>query len=260
MSLRALQADFQGYLIDPGLRAIAEQVAGTAKVDADTRLGVYAEAYRLRLLEALDIDFPTLHVLLGDDEFDRMGRAYVDAHPSRHFSIRWFGQWLSEFLRVTAPYNEHPALAEMAAFEWTMTLAFDAADDPLVALDDMASVPPEAWPEMRFTPHASLHRLDLRWNVPAAWKAHAAEQDVEPPVENTVPVGWILWRQDLSPYFRSLEVDEAWALDAVIAGRTFASICQGLCEWIDEQHVAPHAAGLLKGWISDGMISKIGTR
>lgn len=259
MSLRALQADFQGYLLDPGQRAIAERVAGTARVDADTRLGVYAEAYRLRLLEALDTDFPTLHTLLGDDEFDRMGRAYIDAHPSRHFSIRWFGQGLSEFLRITAPYSEHPALTEMAAFEWTMTLAFDAADDPIVTLDDMTAVPPPAWPEMRFTPHASLHRLDLRWNVPTVWKARAADQDIEPPVENAVPVAWILWRQELNTYFRSLEVDEAWTLDAMIAGQTFADICQGLCEWIDEQHVAPHAAGLLKRWITDGMIAKIET-
>ncbi len=257
MSLRALQADFQGYLLDPERRAIAARVTGTAKVDADTRLGVYAEAYRLRLLEALDTDFPTLHALLGDDEFDRLGRVYIDAHPSKHFSIRWFGERLSEFLRAAAPYNDHPALAEMAAFEWTMTLAFDAADDPLVTLDDMAAVPPSAWPALRFTPHASLHRLDLRWNVPAVWKARAADHDLEPPEENSMPVGWVLWRQELATYFRSLEVDEAWALDALIAGRTFADICQGLCEWIDAQHVAAHAAGLLKRWITGGMIAKV---
>jgi hypothetical protein len=55
-------------------------------------------------------------------------------------------------------------------------------------------------------------------------------------------------------------VDEAWALDALIAGQNFADICQGLCEWIDTQHVAAHAAGLLKGWIGDGMIARIETK
>ncbi len=259
MNLLNLQAEFQDYLIRPEQTAILKQVAGTAKVDAETRLGVYAEAYRLRLIEALDTDFPVLHALLGDDEFDRMARAYIDAHPSRHFSVRWFGQHLSDFLRAALPYREHPALNEMAAFEWTMTLAFDAADDPLLAMDDMAAVPPASWPGMRLTPHPSLHRLDLRWNVPAAWKAHSAGEHVNAPAENPVLVAWIVWRHDLTTYFRSLEVDEAWALDALTAGQTFADICQGLCEWIDAQHVAAHAAGLLKSWIGDGMITAIET-
>jgi hypothetical protein len=260
MTLRGLQAQFQAYLLRPEQRAIVERVTSNAKVSAETRLGIYAEAYRLRLIEALDTDFPVLHALLGDDEFDRMARAYIDAHPSRHFSIRWFGKRLSEFLRAAAPYNEHSALAEMATFEWTMTLAFDAANDPLIALGDMAALPPASWPGMRLTAHASLHRLDLRWNVPAVWKAHTAGDDVNAPVENPLPVAWIVWRQDLTTYFRSLSVDEAWALDTLIAGQTFADICQGLCEWIDAQHVATHAAGLLKSWISDGMIAKTDTR
>lgn len=259
MKLLSLQTEFQNHLIRPERTAILKHIAGTAQADAETRLGIYAEAYRLRLIEALDTDFPVLHALLGDDEFERMARAYIDAHPSRHFSIRWFGQHLSDFLRATAPYREHPAVGEMAAFEWTMTLAFDAADDPLLALDAMAAVLPASWPDLRFTPHASLHRLDLSWNVPAVWKAHAAGEDVHAPEQNPHPIAWALWRQDLTTYFRSLEVDEAWALDALITGQPFADLCQGLCEWIDAQHVAAHAAGLLKNWIGDGMIAAVKT-
>jgi len=43
----------------------------------------------------------------------------------------------------------------------------------------------------------------------------------------------------------------------VRAGESFASICEGLVEWIDAQNVALHAAGLLKRWITDGMIANI---
>ena len=38
----------------------------------------------------------------------------------------------------------------------------------------------------------------------------------------------------------------------------FAAICEGLCEWVDAQNVAAHAAGLLKQWLTDGLISEIG--
>ena len=259
MKLFNLQTEFQDHLIHPARTAILKHIAGTAQADAETRLGIYAEAYRLRLIEALDTDFPVLHALLGDDEFERMAHAYIDAHPSRHFSIRWFGQHVSDFLRATPPYRDHPAVSEMAAFEWAMTLAFDAADDPLLAMDAMAAVPPASWPGMHFMPHASLHRFDLGWNVPAVWKAHAAGEDVQAPEQNPQPIAWMIWRQNLTTYFRSLEVDEAWALDALIGGQPFADLCQGLCEWIDAQHVAAHAAGFLKSWISDGMIATVVT-
>lgn len=81
----------------------------------------------------------------------------------------------------------------------------------------------------------------------------------EPPAleQSDYPVAWLVWRQDLLTYFRSLNVDEAWALDALRRGETFAAICEGLTEWIDAQNVAVHAAGLLKQWLIDGLISEI---
>ncbi len=255
-TLRRLQEDFQGYLLARDER-MHPHVVGSAQVGAGERLAIYADAYRLRLLEALDTDYPGLHTLLGDDEFDAMGRAYIAAHPSVHFSLRWFGDRMSEFLHTVEPYSKYPAFTEMAAFEWAKSGAFDAADAALCSVADMAAIPPDAWPGLRFVPHSSLRRLDLRWNVPTLWKTIDTGQ--EPPAleENDYPIAWLVWRQDLLTYFRSLNVDEAWALDALQRGETFAAICEGLSEWVDAQNVALHAAGLLKQWLTDGLISEI---
>ncbi len=272
-SLRRLQEDFQGYLLTLDER-MNPHVLGSPQVSAAERLTIYASAYRLRLLEALGTDYPGLHTVLGDDEFDAMGRAYIAAHPSAYFSLRWFGDRMSEFLRSTEPYSKYPVFAEMAAFEWAKSDAFDAVDSAVAGINDMAAIPPDAWPGLTFTPHASLRRLDLRWNVPMVWKAIDAAQGrgsvaggrmpvatagQEPPAleENDYPIAWLVWRQDLLTYFRSLNVDEAWALDAMQRGETFAAICEGLTEWIDAQNVALHAAGILKQWLDDGLIRAI---
>jgi hypothetical protein len=272
-SLRRLQEDFQGYLLTPDAR-MHPHVHGSAQVSADERLAIYANAYRLRLLEALGTDYPGLHTVLGDDDFDAMGRAYIAAHPSPYFSLRWFGDRMSEFLRSTAPYSQYPVFAEMAAFEWAKSDAFDAADSAVANISDMAAIPPDAWPGLRFVPHPSLRRLDLRWNVPTVWKEIDAAQGRasvaggrtpgatagrEPPEldESEYPIAWLVWRQDLLTYFRSLSVDEAWALDTMQRGESFAAICDGLTEWIDAQNVAVHAVGLLKQWLTDGLISEI---
>ena len=254
--LKDLQADFKSFLLR-GDERMLDRVIGSAKVSAPRRLAIYYDAYRLRLLEALDSNYPVLHAWMGDDEFEQLGLAYLEAHPSTHFSIRYFGHRLSEYLASAETYRDKPYLAEMAALEWAMSEAFDAQDSPVVGLDAMASIPPEAWPEMRMALHASVRRLDLRWNVPAIWKTIKEEQAPGEVAAGEWPEPWLVWRQDLKIFFRSLSVDEAWAIDAARAYEPFASICEGLFEWIDAQNVALHAAGLLKRWMIDGMIVNI---
>lgn len=253
--LSALQGNFQNYLLtlDGGM----EREVVSDALDAETRLRIYADAYRLRLLEALETDFVALRTALGCEEFDRMGRAYIDANPSDHYSVRYFGRHLARFLAETQPYGEQPVLADIARFEWAMTDAFDAPDVDIAAVSDMAAVPPENWPALRFTLHPSLQRIELLWNASAIWHAADKEEPLPEPEQSEYPVGWMIWRQGLQIYFRSLSVDQAWMLDALRAGQSFAEICEGLTEWIDDQHVALHAAGLLKQWIEDGLISEI---
>ncbi len=251
--LQRLQADFQDYIVDLE-RRMAGNVVGTAKASAAQRLDIYAEAYRQRLVEALGKNFPGLAAWLGERAFDRLGVAYLDNHPSTHFSIRHFGHALSRFLATDAPYRERPALAEMAAFEWALAGAFDAADSPCLSVDDLGIIAPAQWPVMRFRLCHSVRRLDLRSNVPAIWQAIDRNETPPPPRAQKTPLAWIVWRQDLKTWFRSLAVHEAWALDAAMAGEPFAAICEGLCEWAAAEHVAAEAAGLLKRWISDGMI------
>jgi len=283
-----LQNDFQSFLLHGG-DGMRRRVTGTQKVNVDTRLAIYYDAYRLRLLEALSANFPILHAWVGDEEFEAAGLAYVSAHPSQHFSIRYFGHRLPEFLASTDPWRERPYLAEMATLEWGFTEIFDANNTTIMKVEDMASIAAEAWPTMRLEIHPAVRRLDLRWNVPIIWKAvnqniaiekdpnscrgetsatPASEKvshqdspfvDMPAPKEGEYPQPWVLWRQDLRNFFRSMTVDEAWALDAARRGENFAAICEGLCEWIDAQNVGLHAAGYLKQWITQEMVSGIAT-
>ena len=255
--LRELQEQLQSHLLTGDPR-IVPRIVGTPRVNAPDRLSIYSDAYRLRLLEALRVDFPALHTLAGDAEFERLGRAYLDAHPSGHFSIRYFGRHLAAFLQRDDRWREQPVFAEMAAFEWALGLSFDASDSPLINVEDIAAIPPGAWADMRLDPHASLQRLDLLWNVPGLWKAIDEEQPPQAPVAADYPLAWVIWRRELKTFFRSAPVDEACALDLLRQGERFATLCEGLCEWIDETQAAAQAAIYLRRWVQDGLVSRIG--
>jgi hypothetical protein len=253
--LRALQGTFQEYLLT--LAGPMEQEIVSDTLDARTRLAIYADAYRLRLIEALETDFVALRAQVGDRAFDEIARAYIDRFPSQHYSLRHFGQHLSQFLAYTRPYRDNLLLAELARFEWAMTDAFDAPDAPIATVEDMAGVAPHDWPGLRFAFHPSLQRLDLRWNAPQIW--NAVDRSEPLPAAQRAPdlLAWMVWRQDLQIYFRSLTVEQAWMLDALRAEATFAAVCEGLVEWVDAPQVAAHAAGLLKQWLQDGLITAI---
>ncbi len=251
--LSGVQQRFVDWLLhtDP---AFAGDVADDGRIPLETRLGIYRNAYALRLMEALMDAYPALHTLLGDARFEDLARAYIDAHPSSYRSIRWFGDRMAAFLRDRPPYREQPVLAEMAAFEWALRGAFDAADVRPLTRAALAGIPPEAWAGLRFVFHPSLARLDLGWNVPRLWRAIDAGEAPVPPEAAEYPVGWAIWRRDLRTWFRSLEVDEAWALDRMRAGAAFAEVCAGLAEWIDEPYVPERAAGFVAQWLGDGLI------
>ncbi|HEX7965771.1 MAG TPA: DNA-binding domain-containing protein [Gammaproteobacteria bacterium] len=253
--LLTLEQDFKDCMLANQVD-MGGHVVGTARASAEERVKVYVEGYRLRLLEVLQDNFTGLHGLLGDAQFDEMGRAYIDAHPSTHPSVRWFGRQLAGFLRDIAPYSAHPHLAEMAAFEWAQGLVFDSADIASLDMQALAAVPPEDWARVGFGFHPSVQRLDLAWNVPKLWQALEAEE-TPPEPDASKPGSWLLWRKDLTTHWRSLGPDEAWMLDAARGGRRFGELCEGLCEWHAADSVALQAASYLKLWLSDGLVTAV---
>jgi hypothetical protein len=248
------QREFQRHILC-GEGDIAEEISGPDQAFRDTRLGVYYDAYRLRLIEVLGSDFETLRAFAGEEEFDFIARAYIDRHPSEFRNVRWFGGRLADFLREDSRYRARPALAELADFEWALGLAFDAPDAPALAFGDLASLPAEAWSGIVFHAHPSLHSLELSWNIPAIWNAIDRKETPPEPLSTGEPVTVAVWRKDYNSHFRSLPGDEAKMLRAALAGASFPQMCEQLALEHGEDAAAARAAELLRGWVDQGWLS-----
>lgn len=253
-ALKSAQAAFQAHVLT-GDEVVLPLIVGDERASAGERLDVYYQAYRLRLIDVLGNDFDGLRALLGDD-FSAMARAYIDAHPSQHPSVRWFGRRLAGFLAGAPPWSARPELAEMAAFEWAWGQVFDAAEAKPLPASELEALEPRDWPGLRLEFQPAQRRLTLRWNVPAIYTAIAAGE-TPPPAEQAAPTEWLLWRQDLVVKWRSLSPAEACAVDAAQRGEDFATLCAGLCAHCHEEEVPGTAAGLLRRWLADGLISAV---
>ena len=252
-TLARVQREFQDHLLS-GDTAIEARVVGTARVPIATRLAIYAGAYRSRLAEALENNYPVLAQLLGAADFAALAADYIAVHDSPFFSIRYYGDALAKFLATREAYAAAPVLEELAQWEWAMTAVFDAADVPPLGADDLARIPPSQWAQLRFCWHPSVQRLTLWWNVPQLWRALSEGGERPTMTLAAAPTQWLLWRENLTTCFRSLPKTEAGVLDAARSGWPFGELCALLCEELGESEAPSQAAALLRGWIGSGLI------
>ena len=252
----ALQGIFQEAVIasDPAPALFVRE--GLAEIGG---FDLYINAYRARLAEALKDNYPVLHLALGDETFDQLAADYIEQRPSRHRSIRWFGDGLREFIDENPDRLPHPALADLASMDWALRGAFDAADADVCRAEDLAAIAPEDWPQMTFTLHPSVKLLDLNWRIGPIW--HELNEDADAVTEqpDALDHTLLVWRRELECKWRSLGMEEALALRAVARGETFADVCELLAgpgdDGVGDSPLL--AASLLQQWLVDGLLVQV---
>ncbi|HEU4845739.1 MAG TPA: DNA-binding domain-containing protein [Burkholderiaceae bacterium] len=259
--LAAIQCAFQDYVLGQGgaQPAIAHAVRSQHGLGAQQRLAIYYNAYRIRMREALCEAYDQTWSYLGDELFAQLADSYLAAHPSQRPNLRWYGDRFADHVAQALP--AYPWVAELARFEWTLGLAFDAADaEPLTAAD-LAPLAPQAWAGLALDWHPSVRLLPLRWNAVALWQALGAQQTPPDATPSAVPVTWLVWRRGEQPHFRSLAGGEAGALAHIGGGATFGAVCGQAgahgCDGGSEAAV-PVLAGYLQQWLAQGVLTRRG--
>ena len=219
-------------------------------------LHIYRQAYVGRLASALRDNYGVLPQVLGDDAFDALARAYIESHPSRQASIRWFGHQMPEFMAERADLVPHPALTDLARMEWALRTAFDAADAQAIGVPALAGQAADAWPSLVFDAMPGVQLLEMAWNVAPVWRAlQGLEADAAPELAppQSLAHSLLVWRHGLSPRWRSLEPLPARLLQAALRGERFDALCALAGEAVGAEQAALEAAGALRGWLDDGL-------
>jgi len=251
--LKLWQAQFKHYLFSGANEAqLANAIADPTGVGAVTRLDVYRNAYYIRLQEALAHDFPALLAVLGDEAFGHQMANYLRSCPSTSPSLRQLGQPLSDWFRKS---DKH-ALSDLAALEWAVLAAFDAADVSPLDADDLAMISPGHWNQLRFELQPALSLLQTQSNSHELWAAHRDKRAI-PPVRSTTPQHLAIWRIPESPIIRLLSKQAFLSLNSLECGSTFGDICVRLTAQESVEDVPTVAAQLLLEFVSNGWITAV---
>lgn len=248
-SLAWLQDALHQHILH-GDERVVEAVRTQGGLPALDRLKVYHDAYRWRLLEVMQDHFAQTHQYLGDELFNSEALAYIEAHPSEHHSLREYGQAWPDWL--AARYPDDTDMADLSRLEWALRHAFDSANRGVLGLADLGTIPADAWATLGFelAPGATLLRLSHA--VGPLWQSLAHDEAPEPPPPE--PTCMLVWRQAWQPHFRSLSDDEACAIEALLAGRSFSEACAHLA---DSESGAAHAGQWLQGWAEEGLLARV---
>jgi len=246
------------------LDLLAATVTSDARLGAVKRLEVYANAYFYRILDCLKEDFSVLLANVGDARFHDLVTAYLLVHPSNHFSMRYVGQRMPQFIAAHASMaafrSQFPWAADLARLEWALLDAFDAADVPKATRQDFATVDPEEFAELQFFLDPSVQCLELDSRAVRRQRAHGAVEAEDSALESEgggAPREHVLvWRRDETVRTRPLAPAEARALDCVARGKTFGEICVEVAGLVGEEQAASQVAGWLAAWLEVGCLAK----
>ncbi len=253
-SLHEVQRLFwESVAVQPGRDSIAPAfvrlVRGCDDSDRKTRIRVYSDAYYLRLRDVLREDFPRVAALLGPERFEDAASGYLEVFPSKQPSVRHLGRGLAEFLRRREDIPK--CLADLAQLEWARVEVFDAPDAESATIGDFVSVPPDAWPALRFSTIPALQTLRAQYPVHQLW---SGDESLDVAAANT---SIRVWRaNDCRVFHAPMDERESAALRKMISGEPFAAICETFAD-LPAAEAAEEATALLARWIEDGIIRRV---
>jgi hypothetical protein len=201
------------------------------------RLDIYAEAYFLRLVEALAEDYPRAQQALGLERFRVLVAEYLKVYPSTTPDIGEVGRRLLEFVLVG---GWEPFLADVILSEQLARASFLTEEPPDFDTSVLAAISPEQWASAHLVVNPSLRWIASAWNLNEIWQGQAPREATE--VSTYAIHGYTI---------RVLGELERATLRRFIEGASLGEV-------IGELNASEEAVmSLFSGWIHNGTIADI---
>lgn len=206
MQSQLMEADLTGGIAPV---AIEDVITASPSQTSQQRFDVYAYAYQARLVECLREEFATLCQFLGQDVFDGLAVAYLQAHPSQSYTLADLGARFPAFMQQAAAAltdeadnesetaeNGSQFLIELATLERLYAEVFDGPGIEglsLISPDELKKISPDQWPEVRFEAAPCLKLMEFAY--PVHEFVTACRQGSEPPVPEPRPTRLVVTRR-----------------------------------------------------------------
>lgn len=239
---------------------LAEQTRFLSEIAADDDvppssigMGIYRNAYRARLIGALESGYERTRRWVGEEAFEVAAAHYILTQPPSSWTLDAFGAQFPELLAEL--FAGDPEVAELAWLEWHMQQAFGAVDVPELDAAQLgnAGLAASDWENLRFTMAAGFVTRAVTNELAALWHGLAPDSAATPESPTPALQHLIVWRHSLRPHFRLLDPAEFSTLDHLIKGATLGQTGAAL----ERADGDPEQLGAwLASWLSEGLFAR----
>ncbi|MBS2025637.1 MAG: DUF692 family protein, partial [Deltaproteobacteria bacterium] len=210
---------------EPEPRAL-HAIAEGPPASREERLSVYAEAYFVRLVEALSSDFPAVKRAVGAAEFHSLVAHYLMRHQSRSPSLANLGEQFPAFLAQHEPAQRWPFLPDLARLEVAVLrgLLTDRSPRTLPAPGEDAD-----WASARLTLDQTATLLRCAWPVLTLWRERHLETTPMLPTKKRSS-HLLVHRDDVWVRVRALSQTQHALLSSLHQGESLEDACAPLAE------------------------------
>ncbi len=235
---------------------VGDVILPTEALTSAERVGIYHSMYLLRMHDALANDYEALKHFLGDHAFFHLVRDYVQAHPSRSYSLNRLGDHLPEFVGRAADLKRRDFCHDLARLECAMAQVFDAEEVPPLSEAQIAAVPPDAWENARLRTIPAFRLLAFRYPV-NAYLQTVREDDHDHPKARLKGEWVAIYRRDFKVWRLSLTREAYALLTDLAAGLTLGAAIEAAGKRGKRAPSAESLFGWFREWVSGGVFARV---
>lgn len=180
---------FASALLDPDI-PMPNGITDAQGKTAPKRYSVYRNNVVVSLMDSLAASYPSLRVIIGEDNFGKTCRNYVAANPPTSAVMQSYGENFAEFVEQFPPLAKSPFLGDVARAERGWLEAYHAADAPVLSGEVLEGLGPEEVQGLIFVPHPALRLLASRWPVADlfGWREGRPDEGVELSISQSIAI------------------------------------------------------------------------
>jgi hypothetical protein len=245
--------------------AQAERVVTRSRaLTAIERLEIYNRAYFGRLLECLREEYSVLAAALGSEIFDAFAVAYLDAHPSRSYTLGRLGAQFPDFLAETRPtetaddnatVNWPEFMIDLSRLERVVNEVFDgpgAEGQPLLDNAHLQGISPGHWAQARLVCVPCLRLVTL--NHPVNDYFTAIKRGGEPAIPEPGAAYVAVTRRDYRVLRYPLNAMQHELLRGLVAGESVGTAIEhaAAASTLSDAQLAAALQNWFRFWTAEG--------
>ncbi|RKE25217.1 putative DNA-binding protein [Paraburkholderia sp. BL23I1N1] len=169
---RAVRSDLLG-LADGG----AADYVIPEGLTPQARLAIYRNTANSTLLKALQLSYPAVQALVGEEFFEGAARLFIGQCPPSHAQLDSYGATFPDFLAQMPEAVSLDYLPDTARLEWAVTEVLHAPDARPLDLPRLGQLNDDGLKSVRFVPNPVVRLLQSAYPVDVIWRAVLTRDD-----------------------------------------------------------------------------------